>query len=143
MILNWTWHSVIISIQFILKYLILFLLSIDSSSSSSILTSSFSYMVTSLSCYPNIFLPSLVCLFLSQPLLYLPVGVVLFDMAQCTNTAKGSPTQTMASKDHRGCWRGVTVIGSLHLSRRCHRDILKLRPKVLSIPGFAWSITDD
>jgi hypothetical protein len=29
-------------------------------------------------------------------------------MAQCMNTVKGSPTLTMASKNHRGCWRGVT-----------------------------------
>jgi hypothetical protein len=29
-------------------------------------------------------------------------------MAQCMNMAKGSPTLTVASKDHRGCWRGVT-----------------------------------
>jgi hypothetical protein len=45
MILNWTWHSVIISIQLILKYLTLFLQSIESSSSSLTLTSSLPYTV--------------------------------------------------------------------------------------------------
>jgi hypothetical protein len=29
-------------------------------------------------------------------------------MAQRTNTAKGSPALTVASKDYRSCWRGVT-----------------------------------
>jgi hypothetical protein len=58
-------------------------------------------------------------------------------MVQCMNTVKGSPALTMASKDHRGYWRGVTVICSPRLSRRCHRDVLESRPKVLSIPGFA------
>jgi hypothetical protein len=58
-------------------------------------------------------------------------------MAQCTNMVKGSPTLTVASKDHRGCCRGVTVIGSPPLSCRCHCDVLESRPKVLSVPGFA------
>jgi hypothetical protein len=56
---------------------------------------------------------------------------------------KGSPALTVASKDDRGCCRGVTMIGSLPLSCRCHHDILESRPKVLSIPGFASSVTDD
>jgi hypothetical protein len=58
-------------------------------------------------------------------------------MAQCTNAVKGSPTLTVASTDHRDYWRGVTMIGSLPLSGRCHHDILESRPKVLIIPGFA------
>jgi hypothetical protein len=29
-------------------------------------------------------------------------------MVQCMNMAKGSPALTVASMDHRGCWRGVT-----------------------------------
>jgi hypothetical protein len=58
-------------------------------------------------------------------------------MAELTNTVMGSPTLTVATKDHRGCWRGVTVIGSLPLSHRCHCNVLESRPKVLSIPGFA------
>jgi hypothetical protein len=53
------------------------------------------------------------------------------------NMVKGSPPLTVASKDHRGCWTGVTVIGSLPISDRCHRDILESRHKVLSILGFA------
>jgi hypothetical protein len=52
------------------------------------------------------------------------------------NIVKGSPTLTMASKDYRGYWRGVTIICSLPLSHRYHYDILQLMPKVLSIPGF-------
>jgi hypothetical protein len=58
-------------------------------------------------------------------------------MAQCMNTVKGSPALTVASKNHRGCWRGVTVICSPPLSHRCYWDVLELRPKFLSIPGFA------
>jgi hypothetical protein len=50
---------------------------------------------------------------------------------------KGSPALTMASKDHRGSSRGVTMIGSPAISHRCHRDILEFRPKVLSIPDFS------
>jgi hypothetical protein len=108
MILNWTWHSVVTSIQFIVKYLTLFLPSIDPSSSSSTLTSSFRiWRPFCLVSRISFFLPW--CAFLlSQPLLCLPVGVVLFDMAQRMNMAKGSPALTMASKDHRGCARGVT-----------------------------------
>jgi hypothetical protein len=108
MILNWTWHSVVTSIQFILKYLILFLHFIDPSSSSSTPTSSFPYMATFLSCYLNIFLPSLVCLSSFPAPLCLPVGVVLYDTAQCTNMVKSSPALTAASKDHRACLRGVS-----------------------------------
>jgi hypothetical protein len=52
------------------------------------------------------------------------------------NMAKVSPTLTMASKDYRGCWREVTMIGSLPLSHRCYYDVLESRPKVLSILGF-------
>jgi hypothetical protein len=58
-------------------------------------------------------------------------------MAQCMNMVKGSSALTMASKDYRGCSRGVTVIGSSSVSHRGHCDILESRPKVLSIPGFA------
>jgi hypothetical protein len=60
-------------------------------------------------------------------------------MAQHMNMAKGIPALTVASKDHRGYWRGFTVIGCPPLACRHHRDILELRPKVLSIPGSLLS----
>jgi hypothetical protein len=65
-------------------------------------------MVTFLSYDLDTVLSSLVCLSSFPALLCLPVAVVLYDMAQHTNMAKGSPTLTVASKDHRGCWRGIT-----------------------------------
>jgi hypothetical protein len=55
------------------------------------------------------------------------------------NMVNSSPALTVASEDHRGFWRGVTVIGSPPLSRRYHHDILKSRPKVLSVPGVLLS----
>jgi hypothetical protein len=94
-------------------------------------------MVTFLPYYINIFLPSLVYLSACPALLCLPIGVVLYDVAQCMNAAKGSPSLTVASNDHRGYWRGVTLIGSLPLSCRCHHDVLESRPEVLSILGFS------
>jgi hypothetical protein len=35
-------------------------------------------------------------------------------MAQRTNTVKGSPALTVAGKDYRGCWRGVTSKAVFH-----------------------------
>jgi hypothetical protein len=62
MILNWTWHSIVMSIQFMLNYLILFIQSIDPTSSSLTPTYSFLYIATFLPCYLHIFLPSMVCI---------------------------------------------------------------------------------
>jgi hypothetical protein len=52
------------------------------------------------------------------------------------NIGKVSPTRTLASKDHRGYWRGVTVIGSLPLSDRYYKDMLKL----MSWPNISKSM---
>jgi hypothetical protein len=32
----------------------------------------------------------------------------MYDTVQRMNTVKGSPALTVASKDHRGCWGGIT-----------------------------------
>jgi hypothetical protein len=53
------------------------------------------------------FFPSLVCLSLSQPLLCLPVRVVMCDMAQRSNMVKGSPALTIACIDLGGYRKGV------------------------------------
>jgi hypothetical protein len=138
MILDWTWHLVISSIQFILKYLTLFPSSIDSLSSSS--TPSFpSFRLRSITAdsadsvicgelrlldFASFFPPSI-------PLHPSPFYVGLLGCSGSTfeyggmHTAEGSPLRLVASKNH---------------SRPGYKYSRFLSTAAVCSPGYGWAL---